>query len=150
MRITSPRIETPPAIDPRYLSEEADIVCMRDGVRLAQRIGANPALARHNAGEISPLAADLASDEAIDAWVRRSSNTIFHPVGTCRMGSDEGAVLDPELKVRGISGLRVVDASVMPTIIGGNTSAPAMMIAEKAADMMLGRPALSAQKPAAA
>ena len=150
VRITSPRIETPPAIDPRYLSEEADIVCMRDGVRLAQRIGANPALARHNAGDITPLAADLASDESIDAWVRRSSNTIFHPVGTCRMGDDDGAVLDAELKVRGISGLRVVDASAMPAIIGGNTSAPTMMIAEKAADMMLGRPALPAQELGAA
>lgn len=150
VRVTAPTIETAPEIDPRYLSEEADIACMRDGVRLAHRIGSNPALARHNAGEISPLAADLASDDAIDSWVRSTSNTIFHPVGTCRMGNDEGAVLDAELKVRGVSGLRVVDASVMPTIVGGNTSAPTMMIAEKAADMMLGRPPLAAQYAGAA
>lgn len=147
VRITSPQIETAPEIDPRYLSEESDIVCMREGVRLAHRIGTNPALARHNAGDISPVAADLASDDAIDAWVRRGSNTIFHPVGTCRMGNDDNAVVDAELKVRGISGLRVVDASVMPTIIGGNTSAPTMMIAEKAADMMLGRSPLPVQDP---
>ncbi|WP_421928614.1 GMC family oxidoreductase [Neoaquamicrobium sediminum] len=150
IRIVSPDATRAPAIDPRYLSAEADVACMRDGVRLARRIGENPALARHNAGEISPLPADLASDEAIDAWVRRGANTIFHPVGTCRMGGDERAVLDAELRVRGVTGLRVVDASAMPTVIGGNTSAPTMMIAEKAADMMLGRRPLPAQEPLAA
>jgi len=128
-----------PVIDPNYLDAEADRRCMRDGVRLARRIGASPALARHDAGEISPVAADLRDDDAIDAWVRAGANTIFHPVGTCRMGSDAGAVVDGELKVRGVLGLRVADASVMPTIVGGNTSAPTMMIAEKAADMILGR-----------
>jgi choline dehydrogenase len=71
--------------------------------------------------------------------VRQGANTIFHPVGTCRMGSDPGAVVDPALKVRGIECLRVIDASVMPRIVGGNTSAPTMMIAEKGADMILGR-----------
>jgi choline dehydrogenase-like flavoprotein len=84
---------------------------------------------------------DLTSDPAIDAWVRRGANTIFHPVGTARMGNDAGAVLDTELRVRGVKGLRVADASVMPSLIGGNTSAPCMMIAEKAADLILGRPA---------
>ncbi len=132
-----------PRIDPGYLAAVADRRCLRDGVRLARAIGENPGLARHKSGDISPVASDLASEAAIDAWVRRGANTIFHPVGTARMGSDAGAVLDAELKVRGVSGLRVADASVMPSLIGGNTSAPCMMIAEKAADMILGHPAPS-------
>lgn len=143
VQIASVDPAVPPTIEPNYLEAEADRRCMRDGVRLARRIGASPALARHDAGEISPVTADLRDDDAIDAWVRAGANTIFHPVGTCRMGGDEGSVVDGELKVRGVRGLRVVDASVMPTIVGGNTSAPTMMIAEKAADMILGRPALA-------
>jgi len=132
-----------PIIEPNYLDAEADRRCMRDGVRLAWRIGASPALARHDAGAISPVDADLRDDAAIDAWVRAGANTIFHPVGTCRMGGDDRAVVDGELKVRGVLGLRVADASVMPAIVGGNTSAPTMMIAEKAADMILGRKPLA-------
>ena len=137
--VVSPDLNTAPRIDPRYLESEFDRAVMRDGVRLAHRIGENPALARVKAGDLSPLEKDLASDDAIDAWVRQGANTIFHPVGTCRMGSDGAAVVDAELKVRGVAGLRIADASVMPLIVGGNTSAPTMMIGEKAADMMLGR-----------
>jgi choline dehydrogenase len=139
--VTSPDPAVAPRIDPRYLSAEADRICLRDGVRLAARIAANPALARHEKRRLGPTAEDLASDAGIDAWVRAGANTIFHPVGTCRMGSDAGSVVDPALRVRGVAGLRVADASVMPTLIGGNTSAPTMMIAEKAADMILGRAA---------
>ncbi len=141
IRITSPDAAKAPTIDPNYLAAEADRRCMRDGVRLAARIGARAPLALYDAGPISPLPADFASDGAIDRWVAGTSNTIFHPVGTCRMGSDAEAVVDAELRVRGVAGLRVVDASVMPTIVGGNTSAPTMMIAEKAADMILARTA---------
>lgn len=133
----------PPRIDPNYLAEPADVECMRAGVRLARRIGSQPALERHRLADISPQAADLASDAAIDEWVRSGANTIFHPVGTCRMGSDPGSVVDDKLCVRGVAGLRIADASVMPVIVGGNTSAPTMMIAEKAADMMLGKPPLA-------
>ncbi|MCX7301273.1 MAG: choline dehydrogenase [Rhodobacterales bacterium] len=140
--LTSSDPATPPRIDPNYLSTETDKRCMRDGVRLARRIGENPALLRYKKTEISPKPADLVSDAAIDAWVRQGANTIFHPVGTARMGSDPGSVVDPELRVRGVRGLRLADASVMPTVIGGNTSAPTMMIGEKAADMILGRPPL--------
>ncbi len=132
---------TAPLMDPRYLTAEADRICLRDGIRLARRIGAAAPLAARNAGEISPVAADLATDATVDAWVRAGANTIFHPVGTVRMGADEAAPLDGALRVRGVDGLRVVDASVMPRIVGGNTSAPVMMIAEKAADMILGRAA---------
>lgn len=130
-----------PLMDPNYLSAEADIRCMRDGTRLVRQIGETAPLVHRKAADLSPTAADLDSDTSIDAWVRAGANTIFHPVGTCRMGADPGSVVDGALKVRGIDGLRVVDASVMPSIIGGNTSAPTMMIAEKAADMILGHPA---------
>ncbi|MEM9740732.1 MAG: choline dehydrogenase [Pseudomonadota bacterium] len=139
--ITTSRASDAPRMDPNYLSDPADMRCMRDGVRLARAIGEASPLADYNAGEISPTA-DVQTDDQIDAWVRASANTIFHPVGTCRMGADAASVVDGELKVRGITGLRVADASVMPEIIGGNTSAPTIMIAEKCADMMLGKPAL--------
>jgi choline dehydrogenase len=149
--ITAPDPDTPPLIEPNYLATETDRRCMRDGVRLARRIGENRALARHKKSDLSPTEADLASDATIDDWVRKGANTIFHPVGTARMGADPGSVVDPELRVRGVVGLRVADASVMPSIIGGNTSAPTMMIAEKASDMMLGRPSLPrAELPGAA
>ena len=143
--LASPDPYAAPKIDPAYLEAEVDRNCLRDGVRLARAIGENPGLRRHKAADLSPQMSDLVSDAAIDAWVRRGANTIFHPVGTARMGSDTGAVVDADLKVRGVVGLRVADASVMPSLIGGNTSAPCMMIAEKAADMILGRPALRAE-----
>lgn len=130
-----------PLMDPNYLSAEADIACLRDGTRLARRIGETAPLIGRKSKDLSPTSADFESDTSIDAWVRAGANTIFHPVGTCRMGADGASVVDGALRVRGIDGLRVVDASVMPTIIGGNTSAPTMMIAEKAADMILGYPA---------
>ena len=145
--LQSPDPDTPPLIDPRYLAAEADRVCMRAGTRLARQIGEASPLVDRKAGEITPVAADLSSDDAIDAWVRQGANTIFHPVGTCRMGSDAASVVDGELRVRGVKGLRIADASVMPSIVGGNTSAPTMMIAEKAADLMLGRPAPLREAP---
>ena len=136
-----------PLIDPKYLADENDVICMRDATRLCQQVGDAPALAARRASYLSPGEGELASDETIDDWVRAGGNTIFHPVGTARMGSHGGAVVDPELRVRGVVGLRVVDASVMPSIIGGNTSAPVMMIAEKAADAILGRPNLDPFDP---
>ncbi len=145
LHIVSPDPNRAPLMDPAYLSSEADRRCLRDGLRLARRLGDHPALARYRAEEITPVAADMASDAATDAWVRRCAGTVFHPTGTCRMGIDEMAVVDEQLRVRGVQGLRVADASVMPSIVSGNTSVPTMMIAEKAADMMLGRPALARQ-----
>ena len=139
--ITNSDPATAPLIDPDYLSDPADLRCLRDGVRLARDIAEKPPLAQFNAGEISPTQ-DVTSDNEIDAWVRASANTIFHPVGTCRMGADDGSVVDASLRLRGLTGLRIADASVMPSIVGGNTSAPTIMIAERAADMMLGRDSL--------
>jgi choline dehydrogenase len=134
--IRSPDPLATPAIVPNYLSDPDDVRVMRDGVRLVRRIVSHPPLAPFRGAEIAPGPA-AQSDDEIDAWVRGSAGTTFHPVGTCRMGTDPGAVLDESLRVRGTVGLRVADASAMPTMIGGNTSVPTMMIAEKAARMML-------------
>lgn len=127
-----------PRMQANYLTDDEDRRCLRDGVRLVRRIVEQPAMDRLRGAEIAPGAAVQADDE-VDEWVRATSNTIFHPVGTCRMGTDPDSVVDECLRVRGVQRLRVIDASVMPTIIGGNTSAPTMMIAERAAAMILGR-----------
>jgi choline dehydrogenase-like flavoprotein len=102
--------------------------------RLARRILDAPALAAASTGDM--FTANVRSDQEIRATLRERSDTIYHPVGTCRMGSDENSVVDAQLRVRGIEGLRVVDASVMPDLIGGNTNAPTIMIAEKARDLI--------------
>ena len=125
-----------PAIDPRYFSAPEDLEHLVSGVELAREIAATDPLAKLLGPEKFP-GPSVTSRDAIRAAVRASCNTIFHPVGTCRMGTDERAVVDPELRVRGLRGLRVADASVMPEIIGGNTNAPTIMIAEKCADLAL-------------
>ncbi len=135
---------TDPLIDPNYLADEGDRVVMREGVKMMRDVIAQDALRPWRGAEILP-GVDVKSDEDIDAFVRRHGETIYHPVGTVAMGAQESAPLDSELCLRGIENLRVVDASVMPTLIGGNTNAPTIMIAEKAADMMLGRAPLERQ-----
>lgn len=135
-----------PAIYAGYLATEEDRRALREGVKIARKVAAQPALTPYVEAEHEP-GASVATDAEIDAWIAATGETIYHPVGTCKMGaeSDPLAVVDDELRVRGIAGLRVVDASVMPTLIGGNTNAPTIMIAEKAADLILGRAALPAE-----
>jgi choline dehydrogenase len=129
-----------PAIFCNYLSTDEDRRALREGVKIARQVAAQPALARYNSGEYEP-GEGVATDAEIDAWIAATGETIYHPVGTCRMGvdGDPMAVVDDQLRVMGLKGLRVVDASVIPTLVGGNTNAPTIMVAEKAADMILGR-----------
>jgi choline dehydrogenase-like flavoprotein len=123
-----------PLIDPNFYGEAEDLESMVRAFKLARRIVEAPALAALSAGEL--FTANVRTDDDIRASLRERSDTIYHPVGSCRMGTDEGAVVDPELRVRGVQALRVVDASVMPDLIGGNTNAPTIMIGEKAADLI--------------
>ncbi len=131
---------TKPRIEANYLSDAAgfDRRVMRECVRLSRRILAQAAFAPYRGEERFP-GSGVQDDDAIDAFVRRKAESIYHPVGTCAMGGDgdPAAVVDPALRVRGVDGLRVVDASVMPRLIGGNTNAPTIMIAERAADLIL-------------
>jgi choline dehydrogenase len=133
-----------PLIDPKYLSTENDKRTMRDAVRIVRDIVRQHALDFYRGPEMRP-GEQVRADAEIDAWIRQTAETIYHPVGTVRMGTDAKAPVDGELRVRGVEGLRVIDASVMPTLVGGNTNAPTIMIAEKAADMILGRPPLPPQ-----
>jgi choline dehydrogenase len=125
-----------PSIQPSYLDQEKDLEVLRKGLKMTrQLIGAAP-FDDLRGDEIWP-GNDVTSDDEIEAAIRQAAETIYHPVGTCKMGHDSMAVVDDRLKVHGLSGLRVVDASVMPTLVGGNTNAPTIMIAEKAADDIL-------------
>ncbi|MBO6782124.1 MAG: choline dehydrogenase [Alphaproteobacteria bacterium] len=129
-----------PAIGPDYLSTDGDRRTLREGFKAMRDVMHQPSLARLSDGEIWPDDAPR-TDAEIDAFIRATGGTVYHPVGTCRMGADDGAVVDGNLRVKGVAGLRVVDASVMPTLVGGNTHAPTVMIAEKASDMILDRAA---------
>ena len=131
-----------PLLTPDFLSSDVDRAGLRRGVRMLREVMAQPAMARHVEAEIAPGPATV-DDDAIDAYVRRTAVTVHHPAGTCRMGGDNDArrVVDPQLRVCGVDGLRVVDASVMPDMVSGNINAVVMMIAEKAADLVRGRPA---------
>ena len=123
-----------------YLSDAAgfDLRVMVECVKLSREILAQAAFKPHRRHELMP--GEAVRDEAgIIDFIRRKAETIYHPVGTCRMGEDAEAVVDSELRVRGVDALRVVDASVMPTLVGGNTNAPTVMIAERAADFIAGR-----------
>jgi choline dehydrogenase len=135
-----------PAIFANYLSAEEDRRAIREGVKIARKVAEQAALAPYIKGELSPGGA-VQSDAEIDAWIRRTAETIYHPVGSCRMGvaGDPLAVVDAECRVMGLAGLRVIDASVMPTLVGGNTNAPTIMIAEKVSDAIRGRTYLPAE-----
>ena len=127
--------ETPPRIDPNLLGTDEDLDVLTDGLAITRRLANAPAFSGLAGTERYPGDAVQSRDE-LRSYVQNHGATIFHPVGTCRMGSDEMAVVDSRLRVRGLAGLRVVDASIMPSIVGGNTNAPTIMIAEKAADMI--------------
>ena len=136
VRITSPDPASKPEIQPNFLQSPADQETMVAGMRLVRRVSEQPALADYVAEELRPGKA-LASDDDLLDFVRANGSTIFHPTSTCRMGTDDRAVVDPTLKVRGIDGLRVADASIMPAIVSANTNAACIMIGEKCADMIL-------------
>ena len=129
-----------PIIIPNYLSDPIDQDCAVAQLKLARKIMSQPAIRDYLADPADHFGD---TDEAMLGYARVAGGTLYHAVGTCRMGSDPGAVVDPELRVKGVEALRVVDASIMPRIASGNTNAPTIMIAEKAADMILGKPALS-------
>lgn len=136
VRIASRDPKEWPLISPNYLSSDLDKRTVIDGLRLIGRIGKAPALAKHVTKEVAPALEDE-SDEALLAYVRNTAGSAFHSTGTCRMGRDEMAVVDPQLKVHGLANLRIADGSVMPTVPSANTNAACIMIGEKCADMML-------------
>jgi choline dehydrogenase-like flavoprotein len=134
VQLTDRNPHSAPLIDPQFLSDPRDLQRLRDGVRQAQIILTQPALAAY--GKEWVASANARTDEQLDHWIRQHADSVYHPVGTCRMGQDDMAVVDERLRVHGVPGLRVVDASVMPRIVSGNTNAPTIMVAEKAADMI--------------
>jgi choline dehydrogenase-like flavoprotein len=136
LRLASRDPRAAPLIDPNFLGEEDDLRDLLAGVKAAREIMDGEALRPYRNGEM--YTATARSDDELADRIRQRADTLYHPVGTCRMGVDEGAVVDPQLRVRGVEGLRVADASVMPTLVGGNTNAPAIMVGEKAADLILG------------
>jgi choline dehydrogenase len=128
-----------PTIQANYYGDCRDMDVILEGVKLSRALAATKAFAGYRGVELHP-GPEAIDDPSLRAHIARFTETLYHPVGTCKMGSDEFAVVDSELRVHGVQGLRVVDASIMPAIIGGNTNAPTMMIAEKAADLIKGKP----------
>jgi choline dehydrogenase len=146
LRSADPRARA--AIDPAYLTDPADLEVLVAGVRQARELAGCRPFADLTAGELAP-GGRLADDRQLEAWVRGNVTTIFHPTSSCAMGGPEAAVCDPELRVRGVEGLRVVDASVMPAVPRGNTNAPTIAIAERAADLVRGATPLAPADPLA-
>lgn len=148
VRLASADPTAAPVIQQNFLGAEADWRALRAGIRMARDVAAQPSMRAFVGAEIGP-GPGKTSDADIDAYIRATSITVHHPLGTCRMGpdSDKAAVVDPQLRVRGVEGLRVVDASVMPDLVSGNINGPVVMIAEKASDMIRGRPALLPEGP---
>ena len=126
----------PPAINFNFLSSPVDAELTVRAIRIARAIMTAPAMAPLQVSELAPGTGRTTDDEILD-WVKAVGETTYHPVGTCKMGSDAMAVVDARLRVHGIDGLRIADASIMPTLTSGNTNAPSIMIGEKAADMVL-------------
>jgi choline dehydrogenase len=127
-----------PAINFNFLSSPIDAELTVRAIRIAQSVMRAPAMQPFRLTEIAP-GEDLKRDDEMIDWVKRAAETTYHPVGTCKMGQDPMAVVDDQLRVHGLEGLRVIDASVMPTIPGGNTNAPTIMVAERGSDLIRGR-----------
>jgi choline dehydrogenase-like flavoprotein len=136
VRLASADPSAPPLIDPHYLQQPSDMARMIAGLRLARTIGETAALAPLRDDEIFP-GRDAGTDDQLGDYIRSSLTTYFHPIGTCRIGTDQMAVVTPDLRVRGIEGLRVADAAVMPSLATGNTNAAVLAIAERAADLII-------------
>jgi choline dehydrogenase len=136
VRIKSADPRQAPAINPNYLAAQKDRETLVAGARAVRSVFQAPAMARHVAEEFEP-GPQCDSDDALLDFIRRRGSTVYHPVSTCRMGPDSKAVVDERLKVRGFDRLRVIDASIMPSVVSGNTNAATIMIAEKGADMLL-------------
>jgi choline dehydrogenase-like flavoprotein len=142
--LRSADVADPPAVDPNYLASGDDAAVLVRGLELAREIAAQPAYRGLLGDELTP-GATARSAAALEAYVRQTCETLYHPAGTCRMGADVDAVVDPTLRVNGVRGVRVADASVMPVVVNGNTNAPTMMIAERAADLIRARETLGAR-----
>ena len=136
IHIKSNQASDSPAIRPNFLSEEVDRQALLGGMRIAKELGRTNAMSKFIDHEIFPGEA-TESDEDLLTFCRKTGGTVYHPIGTCKMGSDPEAVVDERLRVHGMDGLRVIDASIMPTLVSGNTNAPTIMIAEKGANMIL-------------
>ncbi|HTN16685.1 MAG TPA: GMC oxidoreductase, partial [Chitinophagaceae bacterium] len=134
MKLQSADMADQPLLDPNYLGDEADLHAMYEAVMLCRRMGYTTAMKDWMKEEVYP-GKDAGKEEIVD-YIRKSCGTYHHMVGTCKMGIDAMAVVDPRLKVHGLEGLRVADASIMPAVVSGNTNAPSIMIGEKAADMI--------------
>jgi choline dehydrogenase len=137
VRLASSDARVAPRVNPNILADPKDCAPLLRGLRLARQLCDARAFAPYKATEVRP-GRGARSDAELQAYLREATATVHHPVGSCRMGSDPMAVVDPALCVRGIAALRVVDAAVFPSIVGGNTNAPIVMVAEKAVDMILG------------
>ncbi|MEM7780311.1 MAG: FAD-dependent oxidoreductase [Pseudomonadota bacterium] len=134
VRLGSGDAAAAPVIDPNFLDDERDLAVMRGGVRLSHRIADAPALQAYGPTDRYPI--DINDDGALNELIRNRADSVYHPVGTCRMGSDEDSVVDPTLKARGVDGLWIADASIMPKLVSGNTNAPSIMIGERCADFV--------------
>ena len=138
------KVDSPPALYPNYFSVEQDLIDTRNGFRETRRVFLQKAFDEYRGAQLKPPQdINIEDDDELDAWIRQTGETLYHPVGTCKMGQDEMAVVDAQGSVHGLLGLRVVDASLMPTLIAGNTNAPTIMLAEKISDAILGKKALA-------
>ena len=134
VRLTTRNAADGPRIDPNFLSDDRDIATLREGVRLSHRIAGSPALQAFEPRDRHPV--DLDDDAQLDEMIRNRADSVYHPVGTCRMGPGEDDVVDPKLKLKGLDNLWIADASIMPRIVSGNTNAPSIMIGERCAEFV--------------